>query len=129
LVLRAGPSARIGRGLRPGVEDAAFRRDAHTAAVEPMLWSFAPSVGDVVHIPPGTIHALGPEVLVFEVQQNSDLTYRLYDWGRPREVHVQKALAVARTANGAHGAVEGRPVVAPTGLPDGGELLIATPHF
>ncbi|MBL9080148.1 MAG: class I mannose-6-phosphate isomerase [Planctomycetes bacterium] len=127
LVLHAGPQARIIRGLRPGVDAAAFRQHAHTAAVEGMLWAFAPRPGDVVHIPPGTVHAIGPDVVVFEVQQNSDVTYRLYDWGRPREVHVQKALAVARTE--APAAMADRPVVAPSALPDGGQLLAATPHF
>ena len=85
LVLHAGPQARIVRGLRPGVDEAEFRKLAHTPAVESMLWSFVPQPGDVIHIPPGTVHAIGPDVVVFEVQQNSDVTYRLYDWGRPRE--------------------------------------------
>jgi mannose-6-phosphate isomerase len=74
------------------------------------------------------VHSIGPDVVVFEVQQNSDVTYRLYDWGRPRELHVQKALAVARVDAGrsANGA---RPVVKPQRLPDGGVQLIATPYF
>jgi mannose-6-phosphate isomerase len=128
LVLHAGPHARIIRGLRPGVDQATFRDCAHTPAVESLLRSFAPQPGDVVHIPPGTVHAIGPDVVVFEVQQNSDVTYRLYDWGRPREVHVQKALAVARAPDDAV-AFAGRPVVEPRVLPDGGRELVATPHF
>jgi mannose-6-phosphate isomerase len=130
IVLHAGPDARIIRGLRPGVDAAEFAAKAHTADVEAMLWSFRPQVGDVVFVPPGTVHAIGPDVVVFEVQQNSDLTYRLYDWGRPREVQVQKALAVARYDAGvASAAPATRPVVAPRALPDGGTELIATPHF
>ena len=128
LVLQAGPQARVIRGLRPGVDEAQFRACAHTAAVEPLLWSFAPLAGDTIHIPPGTVHAMGPDVVVFEVQQNSDVTYRLYDWGRPREVHVEKALAVTRSDSG-RVAVADRPVVEPQKLPDGGVLLLATPHF
>lgn len=128
LVLHAGPGARIIRGLRPGTDAAQFRAGAHTPAVESMLWSFAPQPGDTIHVPPGTVHAIGPDVVVFEVQQNSDVTYRLYDWGRPREVHVQKALAVARTDAGGI-AVADRPVAAPTLLPDGGRELLTTPHF
>ncbi|HEX5051827.1 MAG TPA: type I phosphomannose isomerase catalytic subunit [Planctomycetota bacterium] len=128
VVLHVGPAGRIIRGLRPGVDRASFAATAHTAEVESMLWSFTPQVGDTIHVPPGTVHAIGPDVVVFEVQQNSDVTYRLYDWGRPREVHVQKALGVLRHGdNGA--AVAERPVVAPTALPDGGRLLVTTPHF
>ena len=126
LVLHAGPDARIIRGLRPGVRREQFAAVAHTPAVEQLLWSFRPRVGDCVHVPPGTVHAIGPDVVVFEVQQNSDVTYRLYDWGRPREVHVQKALAVTEVG-GPDGA--DRPVVAPGALPDGGVQLLATPHF
>ncbi len=52
--------------------------------------------GTFVYIPAGTVHALGPNSTVIEVQQTSDLTYRIYDWGRPREVHLNKALQVSR---------------------------------
>jgi mannose-6-phosphate isomerase len=127
IVLHAGPQARIVRGLRPGVDPAEFRAKAHEAAVEPLLWSFAPRTGDCVEFPAGTVHALGPDVVLFEIQQNSDVTFRLYDWGRPRPVQVQKALAVARFDAGG-GGVE-RPVVAPIALPDGGVQLVANEYF
>ncbi|MGC8820304.1 MAG: type I phosphomannose isomerase catalytic subunit [Fervidobacterium sp.] len=52
--------------------------------------------GTFVNIPAGTVHALGPNSTVIEVQQSSDLTYRIYDWGRPRETHIQKAISVAK---------------------------------
>ncbi|MBO8160270.1 MAG: class I mannose-6-phosphate isomerase [Thermosipho sp. (in: Bacteria)] len=52
--------------------------------------------GTYMNIPAGTIHALGPNSTVIEVQQSSDLTYRIYDWGRPRETHIQKALEVSQ---------------------------------
>jgi mannose-6-phosphate isomerase len=93
--------------------------------VEELLWSFRPRVGDTIHIPPGTVHAIGPDVVVFEVQQNSDLTYRLYDWGRGRQVHVEKALGVLQLDE----KTTKRPVVTPVGLDDGGTQLIATPDF
>ncbi|MBL8729353.1 MAG: class I mannose-6-phosphate isomerase [Planctomycetes bacterium] len=128
LVLHAGPGGRIIRGVRPGIDDALFRASAHTAAVESMLWSFSPRPGDTIHVPPGTVHAIGPDVVVFEVQQNSDVTYRLYDWGRAREVHVQKALAVAST-DGGRVAVADRPVVESEALTDGGRQLLSTAHF
>ncbi|WP_448374865.1 type I phosphomannose isomerase catalytic subunit [Fervidobacterium sp.] len=52
--------------------------------------------GTFVNIPAGTVHALGPNSTVIEVQQSSDLTYRIYDWGRPRETHIEKAMKVAK---------------------------------
>ena len=96
LVLAAGPRARIVCGLRPGVTTEAFAAVAATAAVEPLLHAFRPTVGDLIYVPHGTVHALGPDVVVLEVQQNSDVTYRLYDWGRPRETHLQAALTAVR---------------------------------
>lgn len=60
---------------------------------------FNPKAGDLVHIPAGVLHAIGPGSLLIEVQQSSDLTYRVYDWGRGRELHVQKALKVFRKTN------------------------------
>ncbi len=127
VVVDAGPAARIIRGLRPGVDRAEFAAKAHTADVERMLWSFTPVAGDCIHVPAGTVHAIGPDVVVFEVQQNSDVTYRLYDWGRPREVHVQKALAV--TAHDAPRAGGDRPVTNVRPLADGGVELVAEEHF
>ncbi len=127
-VLKAGPDARIVVGFRPGVQRAQFEAAAGTDAVTDLLWSFRPEVGDTVHIPPGTVHAIGPDVVIFEVQQNSDLTYRIHDWGRGRELHLQKALAVA-SVDPDPSRPRPRPVVAPVSLPGGGTQLIATPEF
>lgn len=96
VVLEAGPKARIICGLKPGTERAEFARVAHTSEVEAHLHAFAPRVGQAIDVPAGVVHAIGPDVVVYEIQQNSDLTYRLYDWGRPREVHVEKALRATR---------------------------------
>jgi mannose-6-phosphate isomerase len=126
LVLEAGPQARIVRGVKPGVLRAEFVAKMGTSAVEGLVQSFAPKVGDLIHIPPGTVHGIGPDVVVFEVQQNSDLTYRFYDWGRGREVHLQDAETVLDVERGHR---EVRPVVESKPLPDGGRLLIATEHF
>lgn len=125
VVLHAGPTARFTRGLKPGVDRARFVAAVGSSQVEELLWNFRPEVGDTIHIPPGTIHAIGPDLVVFEVQQNSDLTYRLHDWGRGREVHVQKAVAAA-DASPTPGP---RPVVTPTPLADGGTELVATREF
>ena len=125
VVLHAGPGARFIRGLRPDVDRARFLAAVGTPQLEELLWSFRPEVGDTIHIPPGTIHAIGPGLVVFEVQQNSDLTYRIHDWGRGRAVHVQKAAAAAD----AQPTPSARPVVAPTPLADGGAELVATRDF
>ncbi|MCA8963400.1 MAG: class I mannose-6-phosphate isomerase [Planctomycetes bacterium] len=124
VVLHAGPRARICRGVRADVDVETFRGAADSAAVEQLLWAFTPQVGDCVHVPAGTVHAMGPDVVVFEVQQNSDVTYRLYDWGRDRDVHVQKALAAMRFVGGGQNRRE-----VPTQLDDGGELLVTESHF
>ena len=125
IVLHAGPNARVVRGFKPGVTREQFLARAGGDDLGELLWAFRPEVGDVIHIPPGTVHAVGPDLVVFEVQQNSDVTYRLHDWGRGREVHVQKAVSVAHVES-ASGA---RPVVAAAPLPDGGTQLIATADF
>ncbi len=122
-VLGAGPEARIVRGLKPGVTAAQFAEVAHTSAVEGLLHSFTPLVGDAVHVPAGTVHAIGPDVVVFEVQQNSDLTYRVYDWGRDREVHVDKALAALKVDS------EASPKVQPERIDEHARWLIRSEHF
>lgn len=60
---------------------------------------FNPKAGDLVYIPAGVLHAIGPGSLLIEIQQSSDLTYRVYDWGRERELHIQKALKVFKKIN------------------------------
>jgi len=128
IVLDAGPDARIIRGFRPGVSETQFQQVAHTAAVEALLWSFRPEVGDVIFVPPGTVHAIGPDVVVYEVQQNSDVTYRLWDWGRPRETHVQQALAVTQVDAPAP-TDSGRPVLAAERIDDRSRWLVRTDRF
>lgn len=124
LVLHAGANARIVHGVKPGVDRDEFLDKWQTAEVESMLYSFAPEVGDLVHIPPGTPHSIGPDVVAFEVQENSDQTYRFYDWGRGRETHADSARDVLNLAANSR-----PPVQRSTSLPDGGELLLATEHF
>lgn len=124
VILGVGDDARIVHGVVPGTDREEFLAKWETADVEPMLYSFAPQVGDLVHIPPGTPHSIGPGVVAFEIQENSDQTYRFYDWGRGRETHADEARnVVSMVVN------ERPPVQRSTSLPDGGELLIATEHF
>ena len=110
LILEADPGAEIIHGLAPGVEPQAFfermeglRGGRLPAAEERTLFRWVPvRPGDVVFVPAGTVHALGSGVVLAEVQQASDITYRIYDWGRrddrgrSRELHVEKARRVRR---------------------------------
>lgn len=93
-VIHAEAGAWIIRGVRPGTT----RKDLESCLGDRSLedyMNFLPvQPGDVIFIPPGTLHAIGPGIVLLEVQQNSDITYRLYDWDRSRELHVQKALDV-----------------------------------
>jgi mannose-6-phosphate isomerase len=107
VVLHAEPGSRIYAGLRPGVTSESLRAALADDAIESVLHSFEPQVGDVVFIPAGTVHALGAGLTVFELQQSSDVTYRLHDWkrvdpktGRPRALHIDEALACINYAQG-----------------------------
>jgi mannose-6-phosphate isomerase len=100
VVLEAGPESRIYAGLKPGTTPDDLRRGLANGTVADSLACFTPKPGDGVFIPAGTVHALGGGVVVFEVQENSDVTFRLYDWnhvdaktGKPRALQVDRALA------------------------------------
>lgn len=82
-------------GLARPVSREELRERALAGTLEEVLRRVRVEPGQVLYLPAGTIHALGPGVRVYEVQTPSDLTYRLYDYGRPRELHLEKALDVA----------------------------------
>jgi mannose-6-phosphate isomerase len=122
IVLDAEPGATLGVGLTHAVDAATLRAAAADGSIEQLLDWRAVRAGDVIYNPAGTIHALGAGITVIEVQQAVDLTYRLYDYGRPRELHLDAGLAVAR------GAVHADPRDGP--LPDhGGGVLVDGPLF
>ena len=108
VVLEAGAQSRIYAGLKPGNNATELRRAlANRTVADDLAW-FAPKQGDAVFLPAGTVHSLGGDVVVFEIQQNSDVTFRLYDWdrvdaktGRPRALQVDKAIACIDFAEGA----------------------------
>ena len=91
-VLHAEPGARVWRGLRDGCSEQDFVAALRRNDVESCLHSFEVRPGDTIFVPAGTVHSIGAGVLLAEVQQNSDTTFRLYDWGRPRELHVRQAV-------------------------------------
>ena len=91
---------RVAYGLKEGVKKEAFVEAIEAGRVEEVIQFYPVEAGDAVFIPAGTVHALCRGVLIYEVQQSSDLTFRIYDYGRlgldgkPRELHVQQALEV-----------------------------------
>lgn len=96
LVLTAEPGAKLGVGLRAPLDAASLRAAALDGSIEELLEWYTVEAGDFFYIPAGTIHAIGAGVSLLEIQQDSDVTYRLYDYGRPRELHLDAAIAVAR---------------------------------
>jgi mannose-6-phosphate isomerase len=133
VVSHVEPGSLIYAGLKPGVTRESFAEAVKQGAVEDLLHSFTPQVGDCILIPAGTVHAIGAGVLVTEIQQMSDTTFRIFDWnrtgpdGNPRELHIRQALEVIDFSRG--------PVDPwnPTSKPiDGGgsrEQLASCPHF
>lgn len=92
----AQPGATIGIGTKAPMSPSALREAALSGAIEDMIDWRGVAAGDSFHVPPGTIHAIGSGVTLVEIQQAADITYRLYDYGRPRELHLDDAVAVAR---------------------------------
>ena len=98
-VLAAEPGARIVYGLQKNCTTDELRRAIHARTLEGKLNSVPVRQGDFAFIPAGSVHAIGGGVRLLEVQQNCNITYRLYDWGRPRELHEEKGLASVRHAD------------------------------
>lgn len=98
LILQADPGSRIYAGLRLGVTRDDMIKAIAAGTVETLLHSFPAQVGDCILIPAGTVHAIGAGVMLAEVQQMSDATFRLHDWGRvgtdgrPRQLHLDESL-------------------------------------
>jgi mannose-6-phosphate isomerase len=95
LVIGAEPGAALGVGFRAPLDRDAMRKAALDGSIEQLLEWYPVQAGDFFYIPAGTVHAIGAGVSLIEVQQTSDVTYRLYDYGRPRELHLDAGLAVA----------------------------------
>jgi mannose-6-phosphate isomerase len=138
-VLDAEPESRIYAGLLPGMDEPRLRAALKAGTVAECLHHFKPQPGDCLFLPAGTVHAVGGGVLMAEVQQTSDATFRLFDWnrrdaqGNPRKLHIEEALACI---DWSRGPVEPVPAVGFRAASDGGhspgrwrQVLVQCPYF
>lgn len=98
LVLDAEPGAKLAIGFDTEIDLETMRAAMQDGSIEQLLTWHPVSAGDFFYIPANTVHAIGAGITLVEVQQNSNITYRLYDYGRPRELHVEEGAAVALRA-------------------------------
>ena len=119
--LDAQPGAEVALGIRPGVTVEQVKAAVHDATLESLLAMVPVQKGDLVFVAAGTVHALLPGVVMLETQQTSDLTYRMYDYGSSRELHLEKAFAAMHLVTSA-GIVPPRAV-------DGHSVLIDERYF
>jgi len=132
-ILHAEPGAQIIHGVQEGVDRADFRRAVAEGHVQDVLNRVSVRPGDSVMVRAGTVHGILSGVVLLEVQQTSDTTYRIYDWdrlgpdGRPRELHVDKALEVIDFDHPGPAVVEPRPIETTGGI--GREVIAECRHF
>jgi len=127
-VAHANPGAQIGLGLRPGVTTAQLEEAIHQKRAEEVLNWIDVYAGDMIYVAGGTVHTLGPGSVIVETQQQSDTTYRLYDYGRPRELHLKDGMAAVKEK------VNSGKVVRPApeqmrGGKNRHSALVSAPHF
>lgn len=120
LVLDAEPDARLAIGFERETTVAEIAAAAQDGTIEALLTWHPACAGDLFYLPAGTVHAIGPGLSLVEVQQTSETTFRLYDYGRPRELHLERALAVAKGAP--YGSEHRRNIT-------DGPVLVDGPHF
>jgi mannose-6-phosphate isomerase len=94
--LAAEPGAKVAAGLNPGVTLDQVKAGIHDGTLEKSLNILPVSAGDMIYVDAGTVHAIWPGSILLETQQNSDTTYRMFDYGRPRELHIEKSLEATR---------------------------------
>jgi mannose-6-phosphate isomerase len=121
-ILQAEPGATIAVGFRETITRERLRESTETGEIEELLNWVPVHAGETYFVPAHTVHAIGGGIVLCEIQQNSDVTYRLWDYGRPRELHVDQAAAIANL--GVHpGAVQALPIG------DGCEELVRSKFF
>ena len=120
-VLSAEPGATVALGLKPGTTQQQLDESLGKVDMEALLHHEPVSVDDMIYVDAGTVHAIGPGVVLLEVQQTSDTTYRLWDYGRPRDLHLVDGARAIKLRTSA-----GKVMPKPLG---GATELIRTPHF
>jgi mannose-6-phosphate isomerase len=126
-ILAADPGARLICGLQPGTTNDALATAIREGTVTNLARYLGAEAGDTIFIAAGTMHALGPGLLLYEVQQTSDITYRVFDWNRPpsagRKLHIEQSLAVTNPT------ISGEVQPRPSGQPGIPQPLVTCPYF
>ncbi len=94
--LAAEPGAEVAVGVKPGTTLAEIEEGIHAGTLEARLNMLPVAAGDMIFVDAGTVHSIWPGSILLETQQNCDLTYRMYDYGRPRELHIEKSLEATK---------------------------------
>ncbi len=121
-VLAAQPGAAVAVGLKHSMTPQQLRNAVLDGAIDSLVAWRTVVAGDTVFVPAGTVHAIGPGLVIAEIQQRSDATFRLFDYGRNRALHIDQAVAAART-------VPVDPELPPIHLANGRTLLVSNPYF
>jgi mannose-6-phosphate isomerase len=121
-VLSAAPGARIALGLKRQLTASQLRESIKDGSIAELVAWRSVSKDDVIFVPAGTIHSIGAGLVIAEIQQRSDATFRLFDYGRARELHVDNSVAAAHAGPAERQSATKR-------LSDFRTLLVASPHF
>jgi mannose-6-phosphate isomerase len=121
-VVDVQPPGEVAVGFRERLSEHRFREAIDSGEIENLLDWLELTVGDLIFIPAGTVHAIGAGLTICEIQENSDITYRLYDYGRPRELHIEHGTKVSQLSPHEH-------VAQPVPLADGRDELVACEYF
>jgi len=127
-VAHAKPGAQIALGLQPGVTGVQFEQAIHQQRAEELLNWINVFPGEMIYVAGGTVHTLGPGSIIVETQQQSDTTYRLYDYGRPRELHLKAGLAAVKEKVASGKVIRPAPTVI-EGMKNRWSPLVASPFF
>jgi mannose-6-phosphate isomerase len=120
-VLDAQPGAQVALGLKPGISVEDLRQAISSVKAEQLLNWIDVQQGDMIYVAAGTVHTIGGGLVLLETQQASDVTYRLYDYGRPRELHIEEGLAAVKLNSDAGKVLRN--------AKDDGRFLIRSPFF
>jgi mannose-6-phosphate isomerase len=127
-VVHARPGSQIALGLKPGATAAELEQAIREKRAEELLNWLDVNAGDMIYVAGGTVHTLGPGSVIVEIQQQSDTTYRLYDYGRGRELHLKEGMAAVKEKTASGKVVRPTPAQA-HGSKNRHELLVAAPYF